>query len=148
MSIVAKRLDGSRWHLAWRWALVQATLCYMGTQLYFTKRWQSPLNFRPIFIVAKRWMHEDDTMYRGRPQPGRLCVRWRPSPVPKMGRSPQFLAHVYCDQTTAWITMPFGTEVDLGLRDSVLDGDAALPPLKGYSPQFSAKYVVAKRLKE
>ena len=26
MSIVAKRLDGSRLHLAWRWALVQATL--------------------------------------------------------------------------------------------------------------------------
>jgi len=33
MSIVAKRLDGSRWHLARRWALVQATLCQMGTQL-------------------------------------------------------------------------------------------------------------------
>ena len=31
--IVAKQLDGSRWHLAWRWALVKATLCYMGTQL-------------------------------------------------------------------------------------------------------------------
>ena len=27
MSVVAKRLDGSRWHLAWRWASVQATLC-------------------------------------------------------------------------------------------------------------------------
>jgi len=27
LSIVAKRLDGSRWHLARRWALVQATLC-------------------------------------------------------------------------------------------------------------------------
>jgi len=27
MSIVAKRLDGSRWHLAWMWASVQATLC-------------------------------------------------------------------------------------------------------------------------
>jgi len=27
ISIVAKRLDGSIWHLAWRWALVQATLC-------------------------------------------------------------------------------------------------------------------------
>jgi len=26
MSIVAKRLDGSSWHLAWRWASVQATL--------------------------------------------------------------------------------------------------------------------------
>ena len=27
MSIVAKRLDGSKWHLARRWVLVQATLC-------------------------------------------------------------------------------------------------------------------------
>ena len=27
MSIVAKRLDGSRWNLTRRWALVQATLC-------------------------------------------------------------------------------------------------------------------------
>jgi len=33
MSIVVKRLDGSRCHLAWRWALVQATLCQMGNQL-------------------------------------------------------------------------------------------------------------------
>jgi len=45
MYIVAKRLDGSRWHLAWRWALVQATLCYMGTQLPSLKRGQSS----PIF---------------------------------------------------------------------------------------------------
>jgi len=27
MSILAKRLDGSRWHLTWRWVLVQVTLC-------------------------------------------------------------------------------------------------------------------------
>jgi len=27
MSILAKRLGGSIWYLAWRWALVQATLC-------------------------------------------------------------------------------------------------------------------------
>jgi len=26
ISIVAKRLNGSRWNLAWRWALVQATV--------------------------------------------------------------------------------------------------------------------------
>ena len=38
MSVVAKRLDGSRWHLAWRWASLQATLCYMGTQLPYPKR--------------------------------------------------------------------------------------------------------------
>jgi len=24
---LAQRLDGSRWHLAWRWAFVEATLC-------------------------------------------------------------------------------------------------------------------------
>jgi len=27
MSIVTKRLDGSSWHLAWKWASAQATLC-------------------------------------------------------------------------------------------------------------------------
>jgi len=29
-------------------------------------------------------------------------------------------------------------ELGLGLRDIVLDGDSAPPPLKGYSPQFLA----------
>jgi len=53
---------------------------------------------------------------------------------PKKGRSPQFSAHVYCGQTAAWIKMPFGTEVDLGLRHIVLDGDPAPPSLKGHSP--------------
>jgi len=38
MSIVAKRLDGSRWHLAWRWTLVQATLCQTAMQLPYPKR--------------------------------------------------------------------------------------------------------------
>jgi len=33
MSVVAKRLDGSRCHLVRRYASAQATLCYMGTQL-------------------------------------------------------------------------------------------------------------------
>jgi len=36
----------------------------------------------------------DSTCYGGRPQPRKLCVRWRPSPPPK------FSAHVYysyCD---------------------------------------------------
>ena len=38
----------------------------------------------------------------------------------------------------AWIKMPLGTEVGLGLHDIVLDGNPATPPLKGHSPQFSA----------
>jgi len=53
ISAVTKWLDGSRWHLAWRWALVQATLCQMGTHLPSQKRGRFP-NFRPMFIVAKR----------------------------------------------------------------------------------------------
>jgi len=34
--------------------------------------------------------------------------------------------------------MPLDTEVGLGLRNIVLDGDPAPPPLKVHSPQFSA----------
>ena len=34
--------------------------------------------------------------------------------------------------------MPLGTGVGLGLRDIVLDGEPAAPPLKGHSPNFSA----------
>jgi len=33
LSIVAKRLDETRWHLAWRWAMAKATLSKMGNQL-------------------------------------------------------------------------------------------------------------------
>ena len=50
-------------------------------------------------------------------------------PLPEKGRgAPQFSAHVYCGQTAAWIKIPLGTEVGVGLRDSVLDGDPAPPP--------------------
>jgi len=60
------------------------------------------------------------------------CVRWEPSPLSQKGRSPtQFSAHVYCGQTAAWIKMPLGTEVDLGLRDIVFDVDPATPRKKG-----------------
>ena len=34
--------------------------------------------------------------------------------------------------------MPLGTEVGLGLRDIVLDGNPAAPSLKGHSSQFSS----------
>ena len=39
---------------------------------------------------------------------------------PKMGHSnPDFSAHVHCGQTTGWIKMPLGREVDLGEGDIV-----------------------------
>jgi len=34
--------------------------------------------------------------------------------------------------------MPLVTEVGVGLRQIVLDGDPGPPPVKGHSPQFSA----------
>jgi len=60
--------------------------------------------------------------------PGNFVVDGDPTPSPKKGRSPQFSAHVYCAQTSAWIKMPLGTEVGLGLRDIVLNGDPAPLP--------------------
>jgi len=54
MSIVAKRLDGSRCHLARTWAFVPATLCYMGIQLPSPKKRREPPIFGPFFIVPKR----------------------------------------------------------------------------------------------
>ena len=103
----------------------------MGTQPFL------PQN--GLFLLwPNGWMHQDATWYGGRPQPRRLCVRWGPSPLPKKGQIPQFLAHVYCGQTAAWIKMPLSTAIGLGLRDIALDGDPAPPPLKGHSPKFSA----------
>jgi len=66
-------------------------------------------------------------------------------PAPPKGHSPQFLAHVRCDQTAGWIEMPFGTEVDVGPGDIVLDGDPA-PPRGTAPPNFRPMYVVSKRL--
>jgi len=52
-------------------------------------------------------------------------------PLPQNGRSPQFSAHVYRDQTAVWIKMTLGTEVGLGLSDIVFDVDPATPRKKG-----------------
>jgi len=52
-------------------------------------------------------------------------------PTPKGAQPLQFSAHIYCGQRAAWIKVPLGMEVGLGLRDIVLDGDPAPPPLNG-----------------
>ena len=73
----------------------------------------------------------------------------RPRPLPQKGRSPtQFSAHVYCGQAAAWIKMPLGTEVGLGLREVVFDVDPATPRVKGHSypPNCWPMSIVAKWL--
>jgi len=63
--------------------------------------------------------------------PGDFVLDGDPA-LPQKGRSPtQFLAHVYCGQTAAWIKMPLGTEVGLRLRDIVFNMDPATPRKKG-----------------
>jgi len=97
-----------------------------------------PPIFGPFLLWPNSWMHQDATWYGRRLQPRRLCVRWGPSyihgdpaPYPKRDAAPQFLAHVYCGHTVAWIKMPLGMEIGLGVRDIVLDGQ---PPIFGQCP--------------
>ena len=49
---VAKRLDGSGWHLAWRWPQPRRLLLG-GDQLPLPYMGTAP-NFRPMSVVAKR----------------------------------------------------------------------------------------------
>jgi len=70
------------------------------------------------------------------------------SPPQNGGRAlPQFSAHVYCDETAAWIKMPLGMEVGRGPGLIVLDEDSAPPPQKGAKgaqppPQFFGPHLL------
>ena len=61
-------------------------------------------------------------------------------PPTQKGQSPtQFLVNVYCGEKAAWIKMPLGTEVGLGLRDIVFDVDPATTRKRAHYPiQFLA----------
>jgi len=87
-------------------------------------------------------MHQDATCYGGRPQPRRLCVRWRPSPSPKSGRSSQFSAHVYCGRTVGWIKTALSMEVGLSPGDIVLDGDPDPLPKNGAEPPVFVPFLL------
>ena len=135
--------------------LVMVTWSIFGEHFTFVKRfalcYQTVvcLSWLPVWDVGvlwpNGWMDQDETWHRGRPRPRPHCVRWEPSFPSPNGAHPQFLANVCCDQTARWIKMPFGTEVDLGQGDTVLDGDSA-PPKGTQPPNFRPMSVLAKRL--
>jgi len=105
-----------------------------GPRSPFPKRGKPPI-FGPCLLWPNDWMDRDGTWHGGRPWFSPHCARWgHSSPPQKGGRAHQFSAHVYCGQTAAWIKMPLGTEVGLGLRDIVFNVDPAtqLPPEKGH----------------
>jgi len=108
------------------------------------------LIFGPCLLWSNGWMDQDGTWHEGGPWSMPHCARWGPSSSPqKRGESPQFSARFYYGQTAGYIKMPLGTEVVIGLRDIVLDGDPAPPSLKGHkgaqTPNFRPMSVVAKR---
>ena len=119
MFIVAKRLDGSRWHLARRCHIVLD-----GDQLPSPKKGAEPPP--PIFgflLSPNGWMNQDGTWHGGGPWSKPHCARWGPSSPPqKMGQSPQIFGP-YCRQTAGCIRMPLGMDVGLSPGDFVLDGD-------------------------
>ena len=100
-----------------------------GEPLPLPDKGADPPNFRPMFIVAKRWMDQDATWYGGRLRD--IVFDVDPATPRKKGTltSTQFLAHVYCSQMAGWMKTPLGTEVDLSSGHIVLDGVPA--PAKG-----------------
>jgi len=80
MFIVAKRLDGSRCHLVWRWASTYATLYSMRPQLPPEK---GHIHSHPIFglclLWPNGWMDEDAACYGSRPRFRPHCTRRGPS---------------------------------------------------------------------
>ena len=105
----------------------------------------SPPMFGLYLLRPNGCMDQVVTWYGARPQPRRLCVRWRPHcPVSQKGADPpKKSAHVHCGQTAGWLKLVLGMEVGLRPGDFVLNGDAAPFPKKetrarGRSPQFVA----------
>ena len=112
-----------------------------------TQKMLRPPILRPCLLWPNDCMHQDTTWYESRPQPRRLCVTWRPSPLPKKGARPQFSAHLYCGQTAGCIKMPLGVKVGLSPGDFVLDGyPATYRKWDGAPSNFRPKSIVAKRL--
>jgi len=97
MSVVAKRLDGSRCHLV-RWsASAQDTLrCVRwGPSSPLRKGAHQSPTFRPMSMWPNGWMDQDASWCGGRPQPRHVVSDG--DPVPPHGKStavPHFSAHI------------------------------------------------------
>jgi len=143
MSIVAKRLHGSRCHIrigrpwltrhCFRWAPSSPPLKGHAPQFSANVRCGQ----------MARWTKMPPRMELARPRPRRLCVRT----TPRKGHThpTQFLVLVYCGQTAGWMKLILGTEVGLSPGDFVLDRDPVSLPKRGQSPQiFGPCFFVAK----
>ena len=53
--------------------------------------------------------------------PGHIVLDGDPTLLPQKGAQPPFSGHVYCGQTSGWITVSLSMEVGLGPGHIVLD---------------------------
>ena len=94
-------------------------------------------------------MNQDGTCMEMGLGPSHTVLDEDPAPIPEKGAEPppQFSAHFHCGQRAGCTKMPLGMELGLSPRYFVLDGDTA-PSQKGgrATPEFSAMFIVAKRL--
>ena len=146
MSIVAKRLDGSRWHV--EVGLGPGHILLDGDPARpLPKKVDRPPIFGPCLLWLNGWMDQDATWHGGRTRPRRHCVRWRPSSPRYRGTAPQFSANICCGQRADWTKVPLGTEVGRGPVDFVFDGNPAPPRKKGTTTtKFWPMSIVDKRL--
>jgi len=86
----------------------------------------SPI-FSPCLLWANGWMNPYAIGREVDRGPGDIVLDGVPA-LPAKVHSPQFSAHVCCDQAAGWIKMPLGTEVGLRPGGIVLDGDPAPSP--------------------
>ena len=103
MSIVTKRLDGLRWHLAWRWAFIGLGLIVLhGDPDPFLKKGAEPPQFSAHCYCAQTagGIKMLLSMEVGL-SPRDFVLDGDPAPLLKKGRSLQFLADVYGGQTAA-----------------------------------------------
>jgi len=75
MSIVVKRLDGSRRHSIWKYIRLGPDHIVLDGNPAPRKGHDSPLNFGWCLLWPSGWMDPNTTWYGGRPQRMRHCVR-------------------------------------------------------------------------
>jgi len=75
---LAKRLHGSRCHLLRVGIGLRDIVLHGDPNSPSSKEAQPPI-FSQCPLWPNGWMDYNATWYGGRPQPRRLCVRWRPS---------------------------------------------------------------------
>jgi len=95
MSVVAKRLDGLRWHLVWV-GLGPSDFVFDGTQLPPQQRAHNHPVFGPCLLWPNGWMDEDATWYGSRPRPCYIVLVGVRALRETGTAAPIFSVRVYC----------------------------------------------------